>query len=170
MPVIITRGNNVYGPHQYPEKLIPKFINQLIRGRKVTLHGVGANKRNFLFVEDVARAFEIILFKAKVGVIYNIGGSNERANVDVAKDLIALSGFKDIENEMMSFVEDRVFNDLRYHINSDRMFALGWREQMTWEEGLKITFDWYQKHNHRYSDIESALVAHPRAGLDKGNY
>ena len=106
MPIIITRGNNVYGPHQYPEKLIPKFINQLTRGRQVTLHGSGANKRNFLFVEDVARAFEIILFKAKVGVVYNIGGSNERANIDVAKDLIGLAGFKAKETEMMAFVED----------------------------------------------------------------
>ena len=169
MPVIITRGNNVYGPHQYPEKIIPKFINQLTRGRKVTLHGTGANKRNFLFVEDVARAFEIILFKAKVGVVYNIGGSNERENIDVARDLIALAGYKGKESEMMTFVEDRVFNDLRYHINSDRMFDLGWREQMTWEEGLKLTFEWYKKNNHRYGDIESALIAHPRAGLDKGS-
>ena len=169
MPIIITRGNNVYGPHQYPEKLIPKFINQLTRGRQVTLHGTGANKRNFLFVEDVARAFEIILFKAKVGVVYNIGGSNERTNLDVAKDLIGLAGFKEKESEMMSFVEDRVFNDLRYHINSDRMFHLGWREQMTWEEGLKLTFEWYSKNNHRYGNIDSALVAHPRAGLDKGS-
>lgn len=68
----------------------------------------------------------------------------------------------------MTFVEDRFFNDLRYHINSDRMFELGWRELMSWEEGIKITFEWYQKHNHRYGNIESALVAHPRAGLDKG--
>lgn len=169
MPVIITRGNNVYGPHQYPEKIIPKFINQLTRGRKVTLHGTGANKRNFLFVEDVARAFEIILFKAKVGVVYNIGGSNERENIDVARDLISLAGYKGKESEMMTFVEDRVFNDLRYHINSDRMFELGWREEMTWEEGLKLTFEWYKKNNHRYGDIESALIAHPRAGLDKGS-
>ena len=69
---------------------------------------------------------------------------------------------------MMTFVEDRVFNDLRYHINSDRLFELGWREQVTWEDGLKATFEWYQKNSHRFGDIESALVAHPRAGLDKG--
>lgn len=168
MPIIITRGNNVYGPHQYPEKIIPKFISQLTRGKQVTLHGTGSNKRNFLFVEDVARAFEIILFKAKVGVVYNIGGSNERTNLDVAKDLITLAGHKEKESEMMTFVEDRVFNDLRYHINSDRMFHLGWREQMTWEEGLKLTFEWYGKNSHRYGNIDSALVAHPRAGLDKG--
>jgi len=168
MPIIITRGNNVYGPHQYPEKLIPKFINQLMRGRPVTLHGTGSNKRNFLYVEDVARAFEIILFKSKVGMIYNIGGTNERANIDVAKDLIKLSGQESKENELLTFVEDRVFNDLRYSINSDRLFELGWRELVSWEEGLNETFQWYQRHSSRFGDIESALKAHPRAGLDKG--
>jgi len=168
MPIIITRGNNVYGPHQYPEKLIPKFINQLMRGRQVTLHGTGTNMRNFLYVEDVARAFEVILFKGQVGVVYNIGGSNERANRDVAKDLIRLAGYGSKESEMMTFVEDRVFNDLRYHINSDRLFELGWRELVSWEDGIRHTFNWYQKNSHRYGNIDSALVAHPRAGLDKG--
>lgn len=169
MPIIITRGNNVYGPHQYPEKLIPKFINQLMRGRPVTMHGTGANKRNFLYVEDVARAFEILLFKAAVGFIYNIGGSNEKANIDVAKALIGLVGYgPDKTDEMMTFVEDRVFNDLRYHINSDRLHALGWKEEVSWEEGLQTTFDWYKKHSARYGNIDNALQAHPRAGLDKG--
>lgn len=167
LPLIITRGNNVYGPHQYPEKLIPKFINQLMRGRKVTLHGDGSNKRNFLYVEDVARAFEIILFKGKVGLIYNIGGTNEKPNIDVAKTLIKLCGFSGKEDEMISFVSDRCFNDLRYHINSDRLFALGWREQMSWEEGLATTVEWYRQRSYRFGDIESALVAHPRAGLNK---
>jgi UDP-glucose 4,6-dehydratase len=168
MPIIITRGNNVYGPHQYPEKLIPKFINQLMRGRAVTLHGNGSNKRNFLFVEDVARAFEIILFKAEVGFIYNIGGTNEKANIDVARQLIKLSGHAGDENERMTFVEDRVFNDLRYHINSGRLFSLGWRELVSWEDGLQKTFDWYKKNSARFGDIDNALQAHPRAGLDKG--
>ena len=169
MPIIITRGNNVYGPHQYPEKLIPKFINQLMKGRNVTMHGTGENKRNFLFVEDVERAFEIILFKAKVGQVYNIGGSKEQTNFEVARQLIKLSGHAGDPKERMVFVDDRVFNDLRYHINSDRLFELGWREQMGWEEGLKKTFDWYVANSVRYGDIESALAAHPRAGLDKGS-
>jgi dTDP-D-glucose 4,6-dehydratase len=168
MPVIITRGNNVYGPHQYPEKLIPKFINQLLRGRSVTLHGTGENKRNFLYVEDVARAFEIILFKAEVGIIYNIGGSNERTNLDVAKQLIHLAGYGEKESEMMTFVEDRVFNDFRYHIDSSRLHQLGWKEQIAWEEGLRRTFEWFKKFSSRFGDIENALVAHPRAGIDKG--
>ena len=103
MPIIITRGNNVYGPHQYPEKLIPKFINQLMRGQKVTLHGDGTNMRNFLFVEDVARAFELILFRGKVGMIYNIGGSNEIQNIEVAKQLVVASGYKGEPEEMSEF-------------------------------------------------------------------
>lgn len=168
MPCIITRGNNVYGPHQYPEKLIPKFINQLLRGRKVTLHGTGENKRNFLYVEDVARAFELILFKAVVGEIYNIGGSNEHTNIDVARSLIRLAGLS-APDDYMTFVEDRVFNDFRYHIDSTRLHQLGWSEQMSWEEGLQTTFNWYQKHSSRFGEIEHALIAHPRAGIDKGS-
>eukprot|EP01041_Mallomonas_annulata_P008256 gene8256-16985_t len=167
MPIVITRGNNVYGPHQYPEKLIPKFVNQLFRGRKVTLHGTGQNKRNFLYVEDVARAFEIVLFKGVVGNVYNIGGTNERENIEVARDLLRLLGYEGKEDEMMEFVPDRCFNDLRYHINSDRLIELGWREQVSWEEGIATTVEWYRKHSSRYNDIESALVAHPRAGLGK---
>jgi UDP-glucose 4,6-dehydratase len=169
MPIVITRGNNVYGPHQYPEKLIPKFVNQLMRGKAVTLHGTGMNTRNFLFVEDVARAFEIILFKGKIGLIYNIGGSNELANIDVARDLMRLLGFQGREDEMMTFVADRVFNDLRYHINSDRLFELGWREQVSWQEGLARTVEWYRQYSSRYGDIDAALVAHPRAGLGQAN-
>jgi len=94
LPCIITRGNNVYGPHQFPEKLIPKFINQILRGNSVTIHGDGSNTRNFLFVEDVARAFDVILHKGINGHIYNIGGDNEQANLQVAKDIIRVLGKK----------------------------------------------------------------------------
>jgi UDP-glucose 4,6-dehydratase len=165
LPVIITRGNNVYGPHQYPEKLIPKFINQLMRGQKVTLHGTGVNKRNFLFVEDVARAFELLLFRGNVGEIYNIGGSTEFANIEVAKKLIKLSGNGDRSEDFITFVEDRVFNDFRYHINSSKLYELGWKEEVTWETGIQKTFDWYKSHSSRFGNIDNALVAHPRAGL-----
>ncbi len=166
MPLIITRGNNVYGPHQYPEKLVPKFINQLMRGHAVTLHGTGTNTRNFLYVEDVARAFEIILLKGQIGSIYNIGGSNEKQNIEVAKDLIKLLGYGDREGEMMTFVPDRAFNDLRYHIDSSRLRELGWREEVTWKDGLAATVEWYRRNTNRYGNIDGALVAHPRAGLE----
>lgn len=169
MPVIITRGNNVYGPHQYPEKLIPKFVNQLMRGRPVTLHGSGLNMRNFLYVEDVARAFEIVLFKGKVGEIYNIGGKTEKTNISVARDLLTLSGYQDREKEYILFVEDRAFNDLRYHINSERLYQLGWSEQVNWAQGLEITYHWYLKNSSRYGNIDAALVAHPRIGLSSSS-
>ena len=167
MPLIITRGNNVYGPHQYPEKLIPKFINQLIRGRPVTLHGTGQNTRNFLYVEDVARAFECVLLKGVVGAIYNIGGTNERKNIEVAEELIRLMGKESQKESLLTFVPDRVFNDLRYHIDSGKLQELGWVEKMSWEDGMAATVDWYCKHSDRYGNIDGALVAHPRAGLDK---
>jgi len=168
LPCVITRGNNVYGPHQYPEKLIPKFTNQLLRGMSVTLHGDGSNTRNFLYVEDVARAFDFILHKGIVGHIYNIGGENEQPNVQVAKDLIKILGKSDEEDELVSFVPDRKFNDLRYTINSSKLHKLGWTEQMSWEEGLANTVEWYEKYTHRYGNIDTALVAHPRQGLAKG--
>jgi len=167
LPCIITRGNNVYGPHQFPEKLIPKFVNQILRGTPVTLHGDGSNTRNFLYVEDVARAFDTILHKGKVGWIYNIGGENEKPNVEVAKHLINLLGYEgEKAADMMCFVPDRKFNDLRYTINSSKLHELGWEEKMSWEEGIKITVDWYKRFTYRYGNIDAALVAHPRIGQD----
>jgi UDP-glucose 4,6-dehydratase len=162
LPCIITRGNNVYGPHQFPEKLIPKFTNQILRGLPVTIHGDGSNTRNFLYVEDVARAFDVILHKAQVGMIYNIGGTNELPNIQVAKDLIRILGKEDEEEDYITYVPDRKFNDLRYTINSSKLHELGWKEEMSWEEGLKTTVEWYKKYTSRYGNIDSALVAHPR--------
>ena len=88
LPVIITRGNNVYGPHQFPEKLIPKFIHQLYAKEKLTIHGTGENRRNYLHVSDVANAFDAILHRGKIGSIYNIGGTNELTNL--GKELFRL--------------------------------------------------------------------------------
>jgi len=163
LPCLITRGNNVYGPHQFPEKLIPKLTNQLLRGMPVTIHGDGSNTRNFLYVKDVASAFDCILHKGEVGLIYNIGGENEQANITVAKDLIKILGF-DESDEMIKYVPDRKFNDLRYTINSTKLHKLGWKEEMNWEEGLKSTVEWYKQYSYRYGNIDSALVPHPRIG------
>ena len=168
LPTIITRGNNVYGPHQFPEKLIPKFTNQLLRNRPVTLHGDGSNTRNFLYVEDVAEAFDVLLHKGSVGEIYNIGGTNELPNIDVAKAIISALGMADRQDALISFVEDRHFNDLRYTIDSSKLQALGWDERTPWEEGLRKTVEWYKLHTGRFGNIESALVAHPRQGQEKG--
>lgn len=162
LPVLITRGNNVYGPHQFPEKMIPKFTNQLLKGMPLTIHGDGSNTRNFLYVTDVANAFDVILHKGTPGHVYNIGGKNEMANVDVARTLLKSFGREAEEDKWITFVPDRKFNDLRYTINSTKLHELGWVEQMSWEEGLKITVDWYKKYTSRYGNIDAALVAHPR--------
>jgi UDP-glucose 4,6-dehydratase len=162
VPCLITRGNNVYGPHQFPEKLIPKFTNQLMTGRQLTLHGDGTNTRNFLYVTDVANAFDTILHKGIPGHVYNIGGDNEISNIGVARELLKIFGLQDEEEKWITYVPDRKFNDLRYTINSSKLHSLGWKEEMKWEEGLKTTVEWYKKYTSRYGNIEQALVAHPR--------
>lgn len=162
LPCLITRGNNVYGPHQFPEKLIPKFTNQLLKNLSLTIHGDGSNTRNFLFVKDVASAFDVILHKGQVGQIYNIGGKNELPNIEVARSLLKAFGRESQEEKWITFVPDRKFNDLRYTINSDKLHKLGWKEEWTWEKGLECTVEWYKKYTYRYGNIDAALVAHPR--------
>jgi len=173
LPCLITRGNNVYGPHQFPEKLIPKFINQLNRDLPLTIHGDGFNTRNFLYVMDVANAFDVILHKGQVGHVYNIGGDHEVANIQVARDLLKIFGKDQEEAKYIKYYPDRKFNDLRYTISSAKLHDLGWREEMKWEDGLKQTVEWYKKFSNRYGNVEAALVAHPRMldhkGLDEGN-
>jgi len=170
VPTIITRGNNVYGPHQYPEKLIPKFICQLARNRPCTIHGDGSHKRTFIFVEDVARAFEVILHRGHVGQIYNIGSSNEISNLAIAHKLLEQMNLLAKQKELITFVEDRVFNDKRYAINSEKLKKLGWSIQVDFEEGMKRTIDWYlagNTKNWETAAIEAALAAHPRPAISK---
>jgi UDP-glucose 4,6-dehydratase len=162
LPCLITRGNNVYGPHQFPEKLIPKLTNQLMRDIPLTIHGDGSNTRNFLYVKDVATAFDIIMHKGTPGHVYNIGGRNEVPNIEVARQLLKLFGKEKEEDKMIVLVPDRKFNDLRYTINSTKLHELGWTEDMPWEEGLRTTVDWYKEFTYRYGNIDAALVAHPR--------
>lgn len=153
LPVIITRGNNVYGPHQYPEKIIPKFITMLMRGQKLTLHGSGTNSRNFLYVQDVARAFDILLHRGCIGDVYNIGGSTRFQNVDVAKQLIRLfHGSAADADAYVEYVEDRPFNDTPSHLDSTKLIDLGWREETGWEEGLRKTVEWYRLNSNNWGD------------------
>ena len=139
MPIIITRGNNVYGPNQYPEKLIPKFINLLKEDKKVTIQGDGSVVRAFLHAYDTARAFEFILENGLIGEIYNIGCDNgmEYKVLDVAKMLIKL--IKNTENydEWIEYIEDRPFNDKRYYISNQKLKDLGWNIKIKFEDGLE---------------------------------
>ena len=138
MPLIITRGNNVYGPNQYPEKLIPKFIKLLNEDNQVTIQGDGSNLRSFLHVLDVAKAFEVILEKGKIGEIYNIGADNnlEYSVLEIAQILIKKIKNTDNYNQWIKYIEDRPFNDKRYYISNTKLKELGWTIEVDFDFGL----------------------------------
>ncbi|PRW61216.1 GDP-L-fucose synthase 2 [Chlorella sorokiniana] len=163
LPVIVTRGNNVYGPHQFPEKMIPKFTLRASRGLDLPIHGDGLAVRSYLYVEDVADAYITVLLKGKVGETYNIGTQKERSVVDVARDICKL--FNRDPDTTVKHVRDRAFNDRRYFICDKKLLKLGWQEKTTWEEGLRKTVDWYLQNAKReywsHGDMEQALAAHP---------
>ncbi|KAF8055288.1 RHM1 [Scenedesmus sp. PABB004] len=161
LPIIITRGNNVYGPHQFPEKLIPKFTLLAARGSDLPIHGDGLAVRSYLYVEDVAAAFDCVLHRGVTGEVYNIGTDKERSVLDVAKDIARAF---DMPESKVVHVKDRAFNDRRYYIGNTKLEALGWREETTWEEGLRKTIDWYMAtkcDEYWCGDLESALRPHP---------
>ena len=139
MPIIITRGNNVYGPNQYPEKLIPRFIELLKNDKKVTIQGDGSNVRAFLHAIDVACALELILEKGKVGEIYNIGSDEDKEYtvLEIAHILIKLIKNDENYNSYIEYIEDRPFNDKRYYISNEKVKKLGWTINKDFIEGLK---------------------------------
>ena len=139
LPIIITRGNNVYGPNQYPEKLIPRFIELLQNNQKVTIQGDGSNVRAFLHSEDVASALECVLENGKVGEIYNIGSDEDQEYtvLEIAKILIKLIKNTDNFEEWIEYVEDRPWNDKRYYISNEKVKQLGWNIKVDFDEGLR---------------------------------
>jgi UDP-glucose 4,6-dehydratase len=137
LPVVITRGNNVYGPNQYPEKLIPLFIKQLMENKQVTIQGNGSAKRSFLHVDDTCSAFEIILERGKIGEIYNIGTHVEYTVLEVAKLLIQEIKRTTDFASYIRFIKDRPFNDSRYFISNDKLKDLGWEIKIPFLEGIK---------------------------------
>ena len=138
MPIIITRGNNVYGKNQYPEKLIPRFIKLLKENKKVTIQGNGSTVRAFLHAYDTAKAFETILEKGSIGEIYNIGCDEgmEYSVMDVAKILIKLIKNTDNYDEWIEYIEDRPYNDMRYYISNQKVKDLGWNIEIGLMTGL----------------------------------
>jgi dTDP-glucose 4,6-dehydratase len=138
IPIIITRGNNVYGPNQYPEKIIPKFIKLLKENNKVTIQGDGSNVRAFIHVNDVVKAFDIILEKGIIGEIYNIGSDdNEEYTVKNVAEIL-IKKIKNTENyeEHIEYITDRPFNDKRYYISNQKIKNLGWNINENFNEGI----------------------------------
>jgi UDP-glucose 4,6-dehydratase len=161
-PVVTTRGNNVYGPHQFYEKVVPKFIAQLNSGRALTIHGSGGTTRNFLHVQDTASAFDAILHCGEVGEAYNIGGKNEKTVLDVAADLLLIMGLEQKFEKQIAFVPDRAHNDACYPITNAKLCALGWQEQHGWEFGLANTVAFFRAQlGEEVRDLSNILHAHP---------
>jgi dTDP-glucose 4,6-dehydratase len=143
MPIIITRGNNVYGPNQYPEKLIPRFIQQLLEQHPVTIQGDGSNVRAFLHVNDVCSALKLILEKGEIGEIYNIGSDDhqEYTVLEVAHILIEkITKTKDYD-KWITYIEDRPFNDKRYYISNKKVKELGWNIETEFNKGLDLLIE-----------------------------
>ena len=152
MPVLTTRCSNNYGPYQYPEKLIPFFISQLLKGKKVPVYGDGLNVRDWLYVYDHCSAIDTVLHKGRVGEVYNIGGHNEKTNMEITRLILEAMGKDDSSIE---YVKDRLGHDRRYAISNDKIQSeLGWEPSLTFEEGIKITIDWYLKNQAWMKSIE----------------
>jgi len=143
VPVVVTHCSNNYGPYQYPEKLIPVSIFRLLKSKPITIHGNGANIRDWIYVRDHCKALDLMLHKGVPGEVYNVGVDNERSNLDIAK--MILSAMNKPES-MIEFVADRPGNDLRYAINSSKMESLGWKAEYdkdSFDVGLSETINWY---------------------------
>ena len=149
MPTIVTNCSNNYGPYQFPEKLIPLFINNIRHGRPLPVYGKGENVRDWLYVEDHARAIDLIFHKGRVADTYNIGGFNEWKNIDLIKVIIRtvdrLLGNEEGSSEhLITYVTDRAGHDLRYAIDSSKLQReLGWEPSLQFEEGIEKTVRWY---------------------------
>jgi dTDP-glucose 4,6-dehydratase len=142
LPVVITRGSNNYGPYQYPEKFIPLFITNALENKPCPLYGDGMNIRDWLHVEDHCRAIWAVLEKGRPGEVYNIGGGNERPNLEVAKALLGLVGRPE---SLIQFVADRPGHDRRYALDTTKIRReLGWTPGVPFEDGLRDTVAWYR--------------------------
>jgi dTDP-glucose 4,6-dehydratase len=149
--VTISRCSNNYGPYQYPEKLIPYFYRLASQDKPLPVYGDGLNVRDWLYVTDHCKAIDVMLEKAKPGSYYNIGGHNEKTNLEITKHILRACG-KD-EN-LITYVEDRKAHDRRYAMDASRIEAeLGWTPDVTFEEGIELTFDWYKENQSWWEDL-----------------
>ena len=149
LPTVISNCSNNYGPYQYPEKLIPLFIKNIVLRRPLPVYGTGENVRDWLYVLDHARAIDLIFHQGKIADTYNIGGFNEWRNIDLVRLLVkivdeVLGNPEGHSEELITFVTDRAGHDLRYAIDSNKLKnELGWTPSLQFEEGLEHTVRWY---------------------------
>lgn len=170
LPINITRCSNNYGPYQFPEKLIPLAISNLLNGKKIPIYGSGKNVRDWLYVEDHCRAIDLVLHHAEAGTIYNIGGFNEEENISLIEKLIsAFNKEKNLnlnfKNEVI-FVKDRLGHDMRYAIDSTKIARdLGWYPKTDFRTGLEKTVNWYLKNGSWLEEINSGAYLKYRENI-----
>ena len=153
LPVTISRCSNNYGPYQFPEKLIPLMIANALADKPLPVYGTGENVRDWLYVEDHCRAIDMIIHDGKVGEIYNIGGHNERTNIEVVKTILKQLGKPE---SLITFVGDRKGHDLRYAIDPAKISrGLGWLPETKFDDGIRQTIDWYLQNKEWWQNIMS---------------
>lgn len=152
LPVTISRSSNNYGPRQFPEKLIPKMLANALQGLPLPVYGDGLNVRDWMHVDDHARAVDLILREGKPGEVYNVGARNEISNIDITKRLLSLLAKSE---ELITYVEDRKGHDRRYAINPGKLEALGWKSEVSFQAGLESTVSWYLAERDWWQDILS---------------
>jgi dTDP-glucose 4,6-dehydratase len=150
--VNITRCSNNYGPYHFPEKLIPLIISRVVNDQKVPIYGDGKNIRDWLHVNDHCAAIDLVLHKGINGEVYNVGGHNERTNLEVVKTIISILGKSE---ELIEFVSDRLGHDKRYAINPSKLEKLGWKPTYTFETGINQTIQWYLENKEWWEKIIS---------------
>ena len=148
----MTRSSNNYGPNQYPEKLIPLFISNIIEGRRLPIYGDGQNIRDWIHVDDNCRAIHKVLMSDSAGEIYNIGGGNEFSNLTIANSISNLMGF---DSSIFDFVQDRAGHDFRYSVDSTKIKdELGFEPELSFDLGLLNTIDWYRENEHWWKELK----------------
>ncbi len=153
LPVTVSRCSNNYGPYHFPEKLIPLMISRALANESLPVYGNGLNVRDWLYVEDHCRAIDLIIHKGKIGEVYNVGGHNEKSNIDIVKTILKLLGKSE---DLITFVEDRKGHDMRYAIDPTKIHNdLGWLPETKFEDGIKKTIDWYLNNKKWWKDIIS---------------
>jgi dTDP-glucose 4,6-dehydratase len=152
LPVIVTRSSNNFGPYQFPEKIIPLFVTNLLEGKKVPLYGDGLNERDWCFVDDNCSAIDLVLRKGSVGEIYNIGAGNEIPNNDLTELILETLGH---DQSMVEYVADRSGHDRRYSIDTRRVRALGWEPRREFREALDETINWYRQNRWWWEPLKS---------------
>ncbi len=155
LPVVITRSSNNYGPYQYPEKLIPLFVTNLLEGRTVPVYGDGLNVRDWCHVEDNCAAIDLVLRQGATGEIYNIGAGHETTNLDLTHLVLAAMGKGP---EAIEFVDDRLGHDRRYSLDATRVRTLGWSPRRSLEEGIVQTVDWYRSHPEWWQPLRTSVA------------